>query len=105
MKNNHESLKKALETGLAGSTGLCNEDYERLGVKREELEQLSDVFINRQYQIALIVDTLIAYPSLIKKVIDLKKEENITEVALATARNSIKPVVEKKKNCAYIYIK
>lgn len=105
MKNNHESLKKALEAGIAGYGGLCDEDYDRLGVKREELEQLSDVFINRQYQIALIVDTLIAYPSLIKRIVDLKKEENITEVALATARNSIKPAVDTMRECAYIYIR
>lgn len=105
MKNNHESLKKALETGLAGKTGLENEDYEKLGITREELETLSSVYINQQYQIAIIVDTLISYPSLIRKVVELTKNQEIKTISLANTNDSQKPFIKPTGNCAYLYIR
>ncbi len=100
-----ENLKKALEQGLAGMTGLSDEDYERLEVTREDLETLASVYINQQYQIAIIVDTLISYPSLIRKIVGLTRDQKIKTISLANTNDSQKPFIKPTGNCAYLYIR
>ena len=105
MTSRDENLKKALETGLAGKTGLENEDYEKLGITREDLETLSNVYINQQYQIAIIVDTLISYPSLIRKVVELRKNQEIKMISLANTKDAQKHFLKPNGNCVYLYIR
>lgn len=104
-KRRDENLKKALETSIGGKIGLSEEDFERLGIKREELDTLAGVYINQQYQISIIVDNLLAYPSLLRKVVELRKNQGIFLISLANTRDAQKPFIKQNGNCAYLYIK
>ena len=105
MRNRNENLKKALDTSIGGKIGLSKEDFERLGVKREELDTLAGVYINQQYQISIIVDNLLAYPSLLRKVVELRKNQEIIFISLANTRDAQKPFIKRNGNCAYLYIR
>lgn len=105
MRNRNENLKKALETSIGGKIGLSKEDFERLGVKREELDTLAGVYINQQYQISINVDNLLAYPSLLRKVVELRKNQEIIFISLANTRDAQKPFIKRNGNCAYLYIR
>ena len=104
MKNMNENIKTAIETAVGGRKNLEHEDYERIGIEADELDVLKEVYIYRQYQITIIADVLISYPSLIKQLVKLRKEKHINEVALATTVDIQKPFIKETGKCAYLYI-
>ncbi len=105
MKNKYENVKFAIETAIGGRKNLEHEDYKKIGIDEEELKILETIYIYRQYQIAIIADVLISYPSLIKQLVKLSKEKEITEISLATTVDAQKPFIKLNGKCAYLYIR